>query len=304
MNTPERRVRSIALRQHGAITRRQALAAGFTDDRLVRRVERGEWLRLERGVYLVFGDPGPATRLMAAVAALPAVISHGSAAETHGLRASSRGQPEVTVPHRFTNKFAGVVVHESTDLDAGQIVEIDGLPVTTPSRTIFDLAKRLGHHRLQRVIDDAIVRRLTSVEDLQDLLASIGRRGRPGTANMRRLLATMTESYVAPESELERRLIDLLASAGLPAPVLQMRLPWRSHVDGRVDAAYPDHRLIIECDGRRWHTAAESFERDRRRDNLAQLAGWRVLRFTWADVNERPMETVHQVIAARDRFPS
>lgn len=298
METPEQRIRRIAHRQAGAITRQQATAAGFTDHQVRRRIDRGEWQRLDHGVYLLYGEPTTTTRLAAAVAALPAVVSHSSAAELHELVGNHSETPEVTVPHRYSNRFAGVVVHESTDLDPDHITEVAGMPVTNPARTIFDMALLLGERRLQRTVDRAIVRRQTTVDELRDLLLAIGRRGRPGTAAMREMLSRMTDSYVAPESELEQRLLELLSAAGLPRPELQMALPWRTVVDGRVDAAYRQHRLIIECDGRRWHTLADSFERDRRRDNLAQLAGWRVLRFTWTDVTSRPNETIRQIRSA------
>lgn len=295
MHSPEHRVRLIAQRQRGVITRRQVLATGFTEDRLRHRVASGAWRRLDRGVYLVFGDATPHRLLAAAVFALPAVVSHASAAQLHGLEGPHYPTPEVTVPHRMSNRFAGVSVHESTDLDPEHIVEVDGLPVTSVARTIFDVAIRLRKLRLRRMVDDAFVRRLATPSDLRTMLGMLGRRGRPGTAAIRALVQDLEERYVAPESELERRLLEVLEQAGLPPPEQQMRLPWRSPVAGRIDAAYPSARLIIECDGRRWHTLAESFERDRRRDNLAQLAGWTVLRFTWEDVTRRPLETVQQI---------
>jgi very-short-patch-repair endonuclease len=65
-------------------------------------------------------------------------------------------------------------------------------------------------------------------------------------------------------------------------------LPWRSPVNGRVDFAYPEIRLIIELDGRAWHSTLEAFESDRMRDNHAQLAGWRVLRITYRMLKDNP----------------
>ena len=58
-------------------------------------------------------------------------------------------------------------------------------------------------------------------------------------------------------------------------------------VNGRVDFAYPQIRLIIELDGRAWHSTLEAFESDRMRDNHAQLAGWRVLRITYRMLKEQ-----------------
>ena len=295
MDSSETRIRRIAQSQQGTFTRRQALAVGFTDWVLHSRVVNGQWQRLDQGVYLFFGEPSDEARLAAAVAALPAVASHGSAAKLHRLRGFRSSAPEVTVPHRFSNRFAGVTVHESTDLEPAHVAEIDCLPVTSVSRTIFDLAIRLKKRQLRGVADDAIVRRLSSPSDLAEMLACIGRRGRPGTAGMRLLVDDMSHNYVAPESVLEQKMLNLLDQAGLPIPIKQMPIPWRTSVDGRVDLAYARDRVLIECDSRRWHTLAESFQRDRRRDNLAQGEGWRILRFTWEDITQRPHETIRQI---------
>ena len=93
-------------------------------------------------------------------------------------------------------------------------------------------------------------------------------------------------------------MITLLKEGGLPMPTLQMPLPWRGPVEGRADFAYEDARVIIECDGRRWHATMEAFENDRRRDNLAQLNGWRILRFTWNDLTETPARVLDQITQA------
>ncbi len=101
---------------------------------------------------------------------------------------------------------------------------------------------------------------------------------------MRELLEHRGAGYVPPESELEAMVLDLLARHGFPPPDRQVQLPWMVGTNERVDFAYCEQRLIIECDGRRWHTRERDFERDRRRDNEAMLAGWRVLRVTWDQV--------------------
>ncbi len=111
---------------------------------------------------------------------------------------------------------------------------------------------------------------------------------------MRRLLDERGSAFVAPESELERRVLAVLAGAGLPAPRRQL---WAggSHVVGRVDFAYQEAGLVIEADSRRHHMSKLDFENDRRRDNLLMAAGWRVLRATWQQVTDRPDEVVRLV---------
>ena len=80
----------------------------------------------------------------------------------------------------------------------------------------------------------------------------------------------------------------MIRLASLPEPALQFRPLWLKHVNGRVDLAYPDALLVVEGDGREWHGDEYTFQADRERDNIAQLAGWRILRFTWHDITERP----------------
>jgi hypothetical protein len=96
-----------------------------------------------------------------------------------------------------------------------------------------------------------------------------------------------------PQSELERRARDLIASAGLPMPIHEYPIPWAP--GRRFDDAYPDQRLAIEWDSRRYHGQLEAFEADRLRDRTAALHGWRVIRFTWQDVEQRPAMVVESI---------
>lgn len=292
---PERRVRDLASRQAGTVTRHQALALGMTARMVDTRLRAGIWDRLESGVYAVFPVPDSIRPLAVAVAKLPAVVSHESAGELHGLASVPHGRVVVTVRHRSTNRCLGVVVHESTDLAVEYVERVSELPVTTVARTIVDLASVMRPRRYRRLVDDALASQRIDLDELGAVFAALGRRGRPGTAMLRELLSEIGPGHIPAESELEHRLRDLLTCAEMPPPVAQLPLPWRTPTPGRVDFAYPEHRVIIECDGRRWHTRADAFEIDRRRDNLAQLAGWRVLRFTWGDVVDRPGDVLDAV---------
>ena len=292
----ERRMRDIAEGQCGLISRSQALAIGFTDRTIEFRLRSGLWDRVVPGVY---GLPGRIkdrrSWLAAATLSLPgAVVSHQSAGTLHDIP----GLPDlvvVTVPFRTTHSFPGVIVHRSTDLTAPDIVTLDGLPVTTLLRTVIDLASVLHEERLTRVVDYCLSSRRLALEGLQTGLEAIARRGKPGVRSLRKILDERGPGWVAPESELERLALQVLAAGGLPEPERQVAVPWRSHQGERVDFAYPHQRLIIEVDGRRWHSRDLDFENDRRRDNLAMLAGWRVLRFTWRELREDPTRVCSMV---------
>ena len=283
----------------------EAAALGLTRSMVQTRLEHGIFVRIGRGVLAL---PGTATRpdalLRAAGRVLGAVVSHESAARIHGLKPVTEEVPTATVSHRSTHTFGGVRIHQSTDLVEGHVTDHDGLRVTTPERTIVDLAQVLSRKRLERVIDNALASRLVDVVDVALLHESLARKGKPGVAKLRRILSARVGDSVVPLNVLEREVLELISRAGLPEPVKQFHAPWLKQVEGRVDFAYIDQRLVIEADGRRWHALFDAFEVDRRRDNAAQLAGWRILRFTWAMITEEPVETVKTIRQALNTGPN
>jgi hypothetical protein len=128
----------------------------------------------------------------------------------------------------------------------------------------------------------ALSRKQASAVGLSD-----GQIARPGKRGLGKLGAVLDErgpGHVPPQSELEGRLFEVLAHAGLPAPVRQFPLPGRGVVTGLTDAAYPDVRLILEADGRRWHTRIRDLRRDHLRDAEAARAGWQTLRFLYEEI--------------------
>ena len=116
------------------------------------------------------------------------------------------------------------------------------------------MAATLGRRRLGRVLDDLVFDRRTTYEDVGVVLAEVARPGKPGVAALASVLDERSNGAVPGDSELERALFAALAIAGLPRPEAQVALPGTGAVVGVVDAAYSDCRLIIEADGRRWHT--------------------------------------------------
>jgi very-short-patch-repair endonuclease len=260
------------------------------------RVEVGRWEHVARGVYRVAGAPRTwRQRLIAAVfAAGPgAVASHRSAAALWGLPGFPDGPVDVLRPRHTDHRSTLGPVHETRVLPASHIRTIDAIPTTSAGRTLFDLAGEIRPERLERALDTSLGRGIVNVTDLRALLDDLGGRGRRGVGVMRRLLDERTTAP-APESELERKLLAILAQSGLPAPGRQMQAGG-SDAAGRVDFAYASAGLIIEADGRRHHMSKLDFENDRRRDNTLMAAGWRVLRITWKQVTEQPDEVVRLV---------
>ncbi len=289
----DRLVNNLSSSQGGAIRLEQALQTGMTRHQVKHRLQTGRWSKLGRGSYLVSAMTTTEDHLRAAIATLPgAVVSHEAAAELHGLSYVQRGLATVLVHSQTTHKFQGVIIRRCHDLEPQHVEPIIRLPVTTIARTIVDLAAVVTERNLTAVLDDALAAKLVSVERVAGVAAEVGRSGKPGTKNLRLVL----DARLGPGlngSPLERKGNELLLSADLGALEFEYAIPWRP--EHRFDAAYPANLLAIEWDSRRWHTQASTFDRDRLRDREAVIHGWRVLRFTWRDVTERPDEVVTTV---------
>ena len=277
---------ALAERQHGVVGRAQLADLGISRRAIGHRLESGRLHPLHRGVYAVghrvVSRDG---RWMAAVLAAGwrAVVSHRSAAALWGLRATGRARVEVTVPRKLASRPA-IEVHVSR-LAADEVTTHRGIPVTTPPRTLLDLAAVLGARHLERAINEAEVLRLTDPTSLDDLVKRNPRRR--GTAALRRILATQTIGATITRSELEERFLQFLVAAGLPRPAVNANLT----IGGQsieVDCAWPAQRVIAELDGHASHNTTAGFERDRARDRALQAAGWRVIRITWRQLHDEP----------------
>lgn len=116
------------------------------------------------------------------------------------------------------------------------------------------------------------------------------------------VLDERSDAAVPPGSELERAMLTALRDAGLRPPQRQVALPGTGEIDGLVDAAYPDCRIILEADGRRWHTRVRDLACDHSRDAQAARAGWQTLRFLYEMIIHDPAgmcATVADVRAVR-----
>jgi very-short-patch-repair endonuclease len=162
---------------------------------------------------------------------------------------------------------------------------VAGIPVTSVSRTILDLATVLDRQGLERAMNEAEVRRLRSRLSLSTLLGRYPRR--PGSACLRALLREHSPAAGVTRNEFEDRFRDLVDAHGLPVPRFNADLA----VGGRffeIDCLWSDHRLIVELDGRAVHGTPHAFEADRERDRLLLVEGWRVARVTWRQLSDAP----------------
>jgi very-short-patch-repair endonuclease len=306
--TADARAADLAAGQAGAISRAQAHACGLTARMIERRVSSARWAVVHRGVYAIAGAPRSwltAVWAAALAAGENAVVSHETALLLHGLsdRVLPRHPVKLTTRRGAHPRVAGAVVHQASDLASHHMARRrSGLVVVTPARGIVDVAGTVGERHLGHLVDDVLVARLASLAQISCCLQQVARRGKPGVRALGRVLDGRRDGYVPPHSALERQLFEVLAAGGLPEPRRQVPLPSRSGIDGVVDAAYPDVRLVIEADGRRWHTRVRDLARDHLRDAESARLGWQTLRLLYEQIVGDPdgtCSTVRDIRQAR-----
>jgi hypothetical protein len=296
----DKHLRDIAVRQGGVILRSQAIDLGLTDQQIRYRRESGDWRPAGRGSYRLIDMPDHLDRVRSAIAVLPnGVASHETAAELNMIPRVRRGLAVVSVHSRTTHESPGVIIRRTHDLTDEHVTTIEGIPVTSVPRTVVDLAARLSHAHLADVVEDLLAAGRLDTCNLASIVHEVARRGRPGSAALREVIAEYVDGEPIQQSVMERRGRRLLTQAGLPRSVHEFAMPWsRSR---RFDDAYPDHRVAIEWDSRRWHMRRDAFDADRHRDNEAHQHAWHVYRFTWRDVTVRPHYVIDTVRAALGR---
>lgn len=281
------------------VSRGQLLDARIPSTTIEDRVERGHLLPLHRGVYAVgHAHLRPNGYRVAAVLAVGpgAVLSHRDAAALHGLRPSNRPRIEVSTPAE-RKRTAKLDVYGRRSLDARDATTVEGIPVTTVSRTLVDLGEVLAHQALVKVLGEAERQRTLDTKGIEEALGRLrGRRGR-SVAKVRGALAELAaHGATLTRSPLEDRLLPLLDAHDLPRPATNI------YVEGcEADAVWRRQRLIVELDGWAWHNTRRAFQRDRDKANLWTGSGWTVLRFTHDDLVRRPEIVVAGVRAELSR---
>lgn len=289
----------LAQRQYGLVTRAQLRSLGMTDRQITARLASGLLEPVHRGVLRMPAVArSPEQAVLAACLAAGAVASHRSAAALWGLRGVERPPIDVTVPGQSGRRLAGVVVHRSAGLEAHDVIRRLGIPVTTPGRTLLDLGA-VAPRLVEAAMEDALFRGLVSEAALRRVLDRAGTHGRNGTAVLRDLLDRREPGRAPTESPLEDELVRLLRRHGLPEPVRQHPVALGAGREARIDLAYPELRLGIEADGRRWHSGRADFERDRARANRLAAHGWTMLRFGPDAIRRRGGTVAAEVRAVR-----
>jgi len=297
----EKLLYAIARDQRGLFTLAQAEACGIPRRTVSGRAARGLYDMIHPGVYGVAGSEDTWMRtVIGAVlsASEPAAASHRTAARLWGMVDRTPRAVEVTSQRHLRVKRGGFTVHESKDLVDHDIVRIDGIPVTSAARTVVDLGASAPSWVVEKCLDTGLRKELFAIWDVHRFMCRVARQGRTGVGTIRPLVEERLTWQGITESDLEDLFRKVVASSPYPMPDTQhVLLDGDGTFVGRYDFAYPTRLSIIETDSERYHMDPVSFQRDREKQNRAQMLGWTVYRITWRQLIDDP-DSVRAIIAA------
>lgn len=293
---PEDRLARIARRQGGLFTRADAGDCGYSPYQVRRRLAAGLWRSVAGPVLAEHGTAlTPAVRDRAVALATPgAVLAGASAARQWGIPVPDR-RIYLWIGRRRPRPRTGVT-YLRDPLTKRELCLVEGVPVTTPDRTVVDCLRFLDESPALALLDRALqagwLTRDRLVSRAHDYA---GRRGAPHLARI------VQKGASGARSAAERIAAELLCRAGIAG--------WRPNAPihdnhgaliGVGDLVFEAERLVIEIDGQAYHSTPDRFERDRDRQNRLVSAGWTVLRFTWRDLTQRPeyvVATIRDMLA-------
>lgn len=276
------------------VARSELRALGISARAIQYRVETGRLEPLHRGVY----GAGPVVHSRRnEVAALLACgrdawLGYWTAAGMWELTVSPAARAVAIITRRDLRlRDAGLRVFRVRTLHDDEVTELDGLPITTPARTLLDLASVADAGVVERALHRAVPR-IVARDEILALLERYPRR--QGRGRLRGLLDASAPGVT--RSEAERAFLRLLRSGGVRPPETNVILEGYE-----VDCLWRVQRLVVEVDGRAYHSDALSFERDRERDAALVGAGFRVMRVTWKQIDTQPRRLLVRVAAALAR---
>jgi predicted transcriptional regulator of viral defense system len=293
----DREIARLAQRQYGVIATRQLAALGLSRGAVAARAAAGRLHRIHRGVYAVGHPVLPRYgRWMAAVltAGPGAALSHASAAALWEIRASAASKTDVSVRRASgREKRPGVRVHRAAALRSDETTTHHEIPVTTPARTLLDLASSLPRRALERALDEAEILELFDLRALRKVIDA--HRGQRGAHVLAAALEEHDPGTTLTKSELEELMLTLCDDYGLERPQVNETLAGLE-----VDFLFAAQALVVEADSWRFHRTRKAFERDRQRDAILTRAGYRTIRVTHRQMTRRPTEVVAAIAAIGD----
>lgn len=284
----DQEIARLAGQQHGVVARRQLLEMGMGRKAIDGRLQRGRLHEYSRGLYVVGARRiSRRGRWMAAVLAAGdgSLLSHRSAARLWGVIPPAAEWIDVTCPPGRVVRRSGIVSHESVVADDERTV-VDGIPVTSVFRTIFDFAAVASLREVERAVHEAEVGELRDRVSLPMLLERYP--GRRGARNVRAVLGSRQPVGVT-RNDFEEAFLALIDAYGLPRPRMNADLALRGRFF-EIDALWEQQRVALELDSRSVHGTKKRFESDRQRDRILVAEGWRTMRVTWRQLQEEAGE--------------
>lgn len=272
-------ISELAAAQHGLITRSQLRAHGVDHRRVGRWLDKGLMRQVDVNTMAMAGTPGtPMQAVMAAVLETghDAAASHTTAAAIWGV-AGFRLRPVHVVVCRISRHHHRLPwnVHQFTGRVSDHQRVFEGIPITEPGLTMLHLSSMISLPRLGRAVDNAWSLGLVNGDDLGALVERLGRRGRDGIVNLRRVVEERGPGWVPPQSNLESRFLELMQRSGIEFE-RQVRIESETWA-ARVDFLHRPSRTVVEVQSERYHSALTDIEADRLRRQRLEVLGYRVL---------------------------
>jgi very-short-patch-repair endonuclease len=308
---PDRRLSDLATVQHGMVSYRQLRAIGLTKSMIESRKASGWLPPMHRGVYAVghraLTELG---REVAALLSMPpsALLSHATAARLWGFHRAApfkkeaeptwrehdiddmpQPPPDIDLLVRGGGGRWGDGIREHRTKLPWRLERayVSGLPVTTPEQTLLDLATRVTGRELERAVDEALAKGLTTRRELTE--ATNRSTHRAGAADVRALVAERRPTTIT-RSQAEEKFLAMIREAELPQPEINVPL-----CGFEVDFYWREFNLVVDVDGYQWHASKSAFERDRRKDALLRRNGLELMRVTWNQMERERLATTARI---------
>lgn len=280
---PEERLARLSRTQYGVVAKRQLLALGFSHSAIKTALRKGQLERFMPGVLRVASAPicwEQRTMGIILWGGEVSVASHLTSAYLQNLLDRKTGPVEITADRRLRG-HPGIVARQGR-LVPCEIVVVRSIPCTSVARTLCDLCHTCCKDIAERALDASLRMDLATIDSLGRYVEEAASRKVRGSAALRSHLSVRGDDEALSESELESEFARVMRKGSLP--IGERQFPREGVRKGRIDLAYPEHGLVIELDGRKWHSGRREIKRDKRYDNHLNVSGQRVLRLTWEDL--------------------
>jgi very-short-patch-repair endonuclease len=232
----------------------------------------------------------PHARLVAALMTCgpTSFLSHRASAAARGLRPINTKRIDLTVPSTRLSPREGLVLHQSRPPHEHEVTTYNNLRVSSIPRMLIELAPSETPQELDRLITEAVRRRLLNLRAMEEALARHARE--PGVAKLKQALRDYRPRH-EDKSGLERTFAELIAGTDVPPPLRNVIIGgWE------IDFYFPDAKLVVELDGRPYHIAVRDIERDKLKDGKLLLLGISTLRITELRMALEPEAVLQDVL--------